>query len=215
MSTVVLDRTETLADLLDRLGGIPLNRIRMQPAPGTATEHDLLDPQYGDSRLCELVDGVVVEKGVGYYESRLAAVLIWYLESFLRRRRLGIVVGADAHTRFRPGLVRMPDVAFVRKERLPKGKVPRTAIASLPPDLAVEIMSRSNTEREMNRKRREYFEAGVRLVWQVYPRRKVVRVYSGVDEFVELGEGDTLDGGDVLPGFSLSISEWFERADEP
>lgn len=215
MSAGLLEQTETLADLLDRLGGIPLDRIRMRPAPGTATEHDLLDPQYGGTRLCELVDGVLVEKGVGYFESRLGAVLIWYLESFVRRRRLGIVVGADAHTRLRPGLIRMPDVAFVRKERLPKGKVPRTAIASLPPDLAVEIMSRSNTQRELDRKRREYFDAGVRLVWQVYPRRKIVRVYSTADEFVELGEDDTLDGGDVLPGFSLSISEWFERADEP
>jgi Uma2 family endonuclease len=215
MSTALLEATETLADLLDRLGGIPLDRIRMRPAPGTATEHDLLDPQYGGARLCELIDGVLVEKGVGYFESRLGVVLIGYLEIFLRRRRLGIVVGADAHTRFRPGLVRMPDVAFVRKERLPKGKVPRTAIANLPPDLAVEIMSRRNTERELDRKRREYFEAGVQLVWQVYPRRKVVRVYASVNDFVELGEEDTLDGGNVLPGFSLAISEWFDRADEP
>src|SRR5438876_486092 len=74
---------ETLADLHRRLGGIPLERIRCQPPPGTAKEEDVLLRPNGEKRLFELVDGVLVEKPMGFYESRLAAVLIYLLEGFL------------------------------------------------------------------------------------------------------------------------------------
>jgi len=77
------------------LGWVPLDRIRCQPAPGTATEADVLvDPQ-GEKRLYELVDGVLVEKPRGYYESLLAALLIRFLGSFLDVHDLGMVLGAE------------------------------------------------------------------------------------------------------------------------
>ena len=75
---------ETLADLLDRLGGVPPDRIRFHPYPGTATEEDVLARPGGVKRLCELVDGVLVEKAMGYYESLLAAVLIGFLRDYLK-----------------------------------------------------------------------------------------------------------------------------------
>src|SRR5687767_4936390 len=90
---------ETLGDLLERLGSVPLERVRMHPAPGTATENDVLARPDGLKRLCELVDGVLVEKAMGYYESRLAVVLIGFLQYFLRKNDLGIVLGADATLR--------------------------------------------------------------------------------------------------------------------
>jgi Uma2 family endonuclease len=203
---------ETLADLLHRLGDIPLERIRFRPYPGTATEQDVIEAEARTDRLCELVDGVLVEKPMGYYESRLAIVLSFFLESYLDSNGLGIVLSESGMTRMEPGLVRMPDVAFYAWEHFPDRLLPPGSFLELAPDLAVEILSPSNTEREMDRKRAEYFAGGSRLVWQVYPLSRRVRVYKSVDEFVELTDEDTLDGGTVLPGFTLSIRRWFERA---
>jgi Uma2 family endonuclease len=203
---------ETLADLLHRLGDIPLERIRFRPYLGTATEQDVIEAEARTDRLCELVDGVLVEKAMGYYESRLAVVLIHFLENYLDGNDLGIVLGADGMTRMEPGLVRMPDVAFHSWSHFPNRLLPPGSFVEQAPDLAVEILSPSNTKGEMDRKRAEYFAGGSRLVWQVYPPSRRVRVYTSVDAFVELTDEETLDGGAVLPGFTLSIRRWFERA---
>ena len=204
---------ETLADLLERLGQIPLARIQLQPPPGTATEQDLLVPSPGRDRLCELVDGVLVEKAMGYYESRLATVLAWLLETFVQAHRLGIVLGADATTRLQPGLVRLPDVSFVSRRRLPNQRVPREPVPALVPDLAVEVIISGNTAQEMERKLREYFEAGVSMVWYVYPDSKTVRVYRAPDQYTVLHEHERLEGGEILPGFAIVIQDWFTQAE--
>jgi Uma2 family endonuclease len=107
-------------------------------------------------------------------------------------------------------LVRIPDVSFLSWRQLPGGRVPDVAIADLAPDLAVEVISRSNTREEMEEKLRDYFAAGVRQVWYVYHRpRCEVRVYTGPTQFTVLTEQDTLDGGDVLPGFRLELARLF------
>jgi Uma2 family endonuclease len=203
---------ETLADLLERLGNIPLHRIRFRPHPGTATEQDVEAAEARYGRLCELIDGVLVEKAMGYYESRLAAVLIHFIEAFQDQHDLGIVLGADGLIRVRPGQVREPDVSFLRWEHFPGRVLPRGGILGVLPDLAVEVLSPDNTEAEMERKRRECFAGGTTLFWQVYPEQRRVRVYTAVAQYTELGEDDTLTGGAVLPGFTLSVRHWFERA---
>lgn len=101
-----------LGELLKRLGNIPARRVRLHPTPGTATERDLLHILDHENGLCELVDGTLVEKAVGYEESEIACLLSMFLNIFVRPRKLGIVTGADATIRLFPGLVRMPDVAF-------------------------------------------------------------------------------------------------------
>jgi len=211
MSTVLEPTTEsppqTLADLVKRLGDIPLDRIRIQPPPGTATEDDLIQ-----TKLCELIDGVIVEKAVGYFESRLGMLLGRLLDEFAEEHDLGFVVGADGMTRLRPTKVREPDVAFYRWERVPNREVPQVAVANIAPDLAVEVYSRGNTQREMQQKRDDYFAAGVQLVWIAYPLKRTVEIWSGIEDCLTLTEDDTLDGGNVLPGFKLSIRDWFERA---
>jgi Uma2 family endonuclease len=84
----------------------------------------------------------------------------------------------------------------------------------LVPDLAVEILSKSNTRREMQRKLREYFAAGVRLVWYVDPKNVTAEVYTSSDgEPIRLDENGVLDGSEVLPGLTISIREWFRRAE--
>jgi hypothetical protein len=122
MTTATLARPtlETLADLVQRLGDIPLERIRLRPPPGTATEADVLISPDGVKRLCELVDGVLVEKPMGYYESRLALILAQWLLNFLDQHDLGIVTGESGPLRLDAGLVRMPDVAFLAWEQFPK-----------------------------------------------------------------------------------------------
>jgi Uma2 family endonuclease len=80
------------------------------------------------------------------------------------------------------------------------------------PDLAVEILSPTNTAREMERKRNEYFDGGTRLAWELDPDRRRVRVYTANDDFHDVDENGTLDGGAVLPGFSLSVRVWFDKA---
>src|SRR5207244_67545 len=113
---------------------------------------------------------------------------------------LGVVSGPDATMRLAPGLVRLPDVAFVAWARFPDGKLPAEPIPELVPDLAVEVLSRGNTEAEMERKRNEYFAAGVRLVWYLDPEPRTVRVYTNPTEVRLMTEDEALDGGEVLPG---------------
>ena len=105
---------ETVADLLEALGDIPLNRVRIQPPPGTATEDDVIAIHAKEKRLCELVDGTLVEKPMGYDESRLAMEIGSILVVFLRQQDLGTVAGPDGMMRLFTGLVRIPDVWFVR-----------------------------------------------------------------------------------------------------
>ena len=205
---------ETLADLLAQLGGIAPARVRFRPLPGTATEKDVLDMQAHEGRLCELVDGVLVEKGMGFLESYLAGALIEILRGFVKPRHLGLVTAPDGMVRLAPGLVRIPDVAFVSWARLPSRRVPREPIPDLAPDLAVEVLSESNTADEMARKRREYFAAGVRLVWQVAPLARTVEVYTAPEQVMLLREEDTLEGGEVLPGFALPLRECFAELDQ-
>ncbi len=209
LGTLAPVTVETVADLLDSLGNIPPERIRMRPPPGTATEDDVLAVHASEKRLCELVEGVLVEKPRGYDESRLAAELIYALVDFLRRHNLGTAAGADGMMRLLKGLVRIPDVSFVSWEHLPKSY---GAIPPIAPDLAVEVLSESNTPKEMERKLREYFEAGTQLVWYVDPKSRTVAVYTSPDQLIVLDESQTLDGGNVLPGLEIPLRELFEHA---
>ena len=112
-----------------------------------------------------------------------------------------------------PGLVRLPDIGFASWDRIPGRRRPTSAIAGFAPDLAVEVLSRSNTKTEMARKRREYFKAGVRLVWEVDPRARTVAVYEAPEGAILLEVGQTLDGGEVLPGFALPLADLFADLD--
>lgn len=200
---------ETIADLLESLGDVPAFRVRLYPYPGTATEQDVLDYQAKDDRLYELIDGTLVEKAVGFRESLLAAALIEWLRAFVRPRKLGVVAAPDATLKLRPQLVRLPDVCFVSVQQLPGGRVPEQPMPELYPDLAIEVLSKSNTPAEMARKRQEFFTAGTKLVWMVDPVRRTVAVYTSPDEATVLQEADILDGGEVLPGFQLPLRQLF------
>jgi Uma2 family endonuclease len=176
---------ETLADLLEHLGGIPPDRVWFHPTPGTATEADVL--KVHDHNMI--------------------------LGSFVRPRNPGLVTGAGGMMRLAPGLVRIPDVAFVSWSRLPNRRVPTDPIPDVAPDLAVEVLGAGNTAREMARKCREYFVAGVHLVWFVDPQTRTVAVYTTPEQSTVLHAEHTLEGGTVLPGFTLPLRELFTELD--
>jgi Uma2 family endonuclease len=208
----VKQRFETMADALDQLGDVAPHRVRLSPPPGQATERDLLRIHAKSDRLYELVDGMLVEKVMGYLEGSLASWISFLLQRFLEENDLGNLAGADAAVRLLPGLVRIPDVSFVCWERLPvRGQIPDEPILSLAPDLAIEVLSEGNTKKEMQRKLKDYFLAGVRLVWFVDPMRRVIEVYTASDQSTVLTENNTLEGGEVLPGLLVPVREVFRR----
>jgi Uma2 family endonuclease len=214
-ATVAPPTIKTLADLRRRLGGIPLDRIWFRPAPGTATEKDVIEAELRENRLCELVDGTLVAKAVGFEESRLAIELAYLIKSYLEVNDLGLCVGEAGMMRIAPGLVRIPDLSFINWGRLPGRESPTDPIPDLAPNLAVEVLSGGNTKAEMTRKVREYFEAGVSLVWLIDPKKRTARVYSTPEKSILVGADQCLDGGDVLPGFIVTLADLFDRGRRP
>ncbi len=219
MSTILeLPQTEvepteaelTLGDLVEKFGPIPLSRIRMTPFPGTATEEDAVAIQDRENRSCELIDGILLEKTVGMYESLLTIRIITLLAKFVDQHKLGAVWGPDGMMKLSPGLIRIPDVSYVSKERLSKVRiVPQGPLVPLVPNLAVEVLSRGNTQKEMQDKLEDFFRAGVELVWYVDARKETVAVYTAVDQMNLIKSPAVLDGGTVLPGLSIDLKALF------
>jgi Uma2 family endonuclease len=201
---------KSLRDLLHQLGDIPAERVRWNPVPGTATIEDLLLPE---NEGCELVDGTLVEKPVGEEESFLGMSLGMWVNQFVRTHNLGIVTGEQGNYQLPSGPVRGPDIAFTSWDRLPGRRRSGEAIPVQTPDLVVEVLSPSNTAAEMARKRDEYFRAGVRLLWEINPRTRTVREYTTASQSRDLTAADTLDGRDVLPGFTLPLANLFAELD--
>ncbi|HEY2588903.1 MAG TPA: Uma2 family endonuclease [Tepidisphaeraceae bacterium] len=115
---------ENGAQWLAALGGVPLSRIIFNPWPGDATEADLLYMLEHEKRLCELIDGTLVEKPVGYWEGIIAANIIALLTAYVNPRDLGAVSGAESTMRMKSGRIRLPDVSFVAKARMPQSLDP-------------------------------------------------------------------------------------------
>lgn len=202
----------SFTEMLNDLGGIPIERVCMDPTPGHATIEDLLRLN-GQGGMFELVDATLVEKAMGWRESLIASLLCELLRQYLRQHNHGLVSGPDGFMRILRTQVRGPDVAFVSWERLPGGRVPEAAVPEIVPDIAVEVLSEGNTYAEMSRKRREYFHAGVRQVWMVDPIERTVAVYTDIMKYKIFDEDAQLSGGDILPGLMIPLSEVFGELD--
>lgn len=162
------------------------------------------------SRWCELIDGVPIERcPPGYEATTIAGTVTWLLSGHVRARGLGYVLtDPGVIVRRNPDAVRAPDAAFIRAGRMPMGRVPER-YSDIVPDLIVEVVSPGDRAAEIQTKIREWIEAGARLVWVIYPSSKAVHVIRSLQDREALGVDDTLDGGDVLPGFSCSVAEIF------
>jgi Uma2 family endonuclease len=201
----------TAGDVLQHLKGIHPRRIRIDVRPGRATVRDVirLDRERHEAGIFELVDGVLVAKLGGFWESVVAGKIATALLNFQERRDLGVVAGASGLMQFARRLVRAPTVSFVSWKQFPGRVVSRQPVPRIHPDLAVEVLCPGNTNAEMARKRQGYFTVGTRLVWQINPRMRTVDVYTDPDELTTLTETDMLDGRDALPGFRLPIRDIF------
>ncbi len=165
--------------------------------------------------LYEVVDGQVVEKKMSSRETEIASLLVGLLTPYLRANRLGKAVGEML---FRidddRDLRRRPDVAVVSHSRWPfSRRIPKVIPWDMVPDIAVEVISESNSAYEVQEKIQEYFAAGVLRVWVVYPEQAQVYIYSSPEQIHVVSNGQELDGGDLLPGFRLPVSLLFE--DDP
>ena len=165
-------------------------------------------PEPEDGSKQELFRGEIVTMAVNQAEHCLVHTqLVWLLKNVVNPGKLGWVLMENAVTVERdPDTVRGPDIAFYRISRVPN--LPHE-YNPLPPDLIVEILSPSYQRGAVREKIREYLGAGVRLVWVVDPDAQTVMVYDGNLRGVELGEDDTITGGDVLPGFACKVAELF------
>ncbi len=166
--------------------------------------------------LYEIVNGLRVEKPpMGSFQIIVASLLAEKLAPYTRLQGLGRVV---IEMLFKlPGTTqkRRPDVAYVSFDRWAKGrKVNIEDGWDVVPDLAIEVISPSNSADEVNQKIAEYFKAGVRQVWVVYPVSRLAHIFESPKKVTILDINDDLDGGDLLPGFRLSLAELFEDAED-
>jgi Uma2 family endonuclease len=207
---------DTVADLLRRLGDITPDRVRMDPPPGQATLDDLVRVnEQHNGQVCEWVENTLVEKAMGFNESWVAFIIMGRFDAFLQAHDLGMCTAPDGVMKILPGIGRAPDVSFLSWKSLPNGKPPPRSdkVPAVVPDLVVEVLSATNTRREMARKRDEYFRAGVKLVWEVDPESRSAIVYTGPDNSTSILPDGILDAGEILPGFKLSLREVFDRAE--
>ena len=188
----------------------------------TATPPDLEDvelPIVEPDSDYEVVAGRIVEEPpLGVYEIRMANRLARSINLFDPTERFGeVVIEALFILGESPMLRRRPDVAFVSQERWPADRsMDREAAWNVIPDLAVEITSPTDLIDDLMDKVEEYFIAGVRLVWVIYPKQRRIYAYQSSKSVMILGAGDELDGGNVLPGFRIPLTPFFElRGGEP
>jgi Uma2 family endonuclease len=161
-----------------------------------------------DGLRCELVRGRLIrEPPAGGEHGWLGINIAVFLRDFVRDDELGFVFGADTgFILFRqPDTVRAPDAAFVAAERLPHG--PPRGYVPLAPDLAVEIVSPSDRMSDVTRKVMDYLDAGTRLVWVIDPATRTAAVHRSRSDVLMLRDDDTLEGGEVLPGFRLALAD--------
>jgi len=205
-------RELTVADLAAKFGTLPAWRIRTDIPPGSATEDDVELLRRESGVLCELIDGVLVEKAVSDETSFLAIEFAALLREFIKPRKLGWLLGPDGFVRLVETRLRAPDISFVRKDQRPDGLL-KHGYADGAPALAIEIFSPGNTRREMDEKRAEYFASGAEAVWIVFPESQTIEVATGPESIKTLGRNDVLAGDPVLPGFTLKVGDLFDAVD--
>ncbi|GIL13076.1 MAG: hypothetical protein BroJett038_17960 [Chloroflexota bacterium] len=168
--------------------------------------HAFVERPENKNRLFELINGEIVEKVASFTPSRIALRIGHLFATYLDQHDIGYVTGADGSYILSPAYEVMPDVGYISKERLPQE--PERAVEG-PPDLAVEVKSPTDSKRELRQKAEVYLRFGTKIVWLVFPDEQRVEVYVPDDDVREFDMNGTLDGGEVLPGFALPVSQIF------
>lgn len=178
--------------------------------PITIEEYEALP--YAQTERMEVVRGELVEKmPPGYEHGIIQGLIMHFLMLWALATKAGEVSGEVGYAlQTGPLTLRAPDVSFIRADRLPKGKA-RKGFPRIAPDLAIEVISDSERAKAIQEKLTDYFEAGVALVWTVWPERREVVAYTLDDEPRTCRLGDSLEFPDVLPGFSCCIDNLFPQ----
>lgn len=153
----------------------------------------------------EVVDGELRMSPAGWRHERAITALIVALGTFVHERRLGEVLGSNTLYRLPGGNLRGPDVSFVASGRLP-GPGEGSGVLEFAPDLAVEVLSPSDRRRQVLDKIGEYLDAGVRRVWVIDLENRTAAVYQSLTRVRQVEEGASIDGEDILPGFSCPLA---------
>jgi len=172
----------------------------------TYTPEDLLAME--DDKIYELDDGQLVERDMSMISSWVGAQLFLLLASFVRENKLGWTWPSDLGYVCFPGAprkVRRADVSFIRSGRLPGGLSSDAGYCDIAPDLAVEVISPNESAYKVVKKVVEYLDAGVLLIWVVYPEARTVLVIRHDRSGTLLREDDELSGEDVIPGFRCRL----------
>lgn len=165
-----------------------------------------------DGHRYELVNGELIDMGnSGAKHGYVAVILSAALFNHVFSRKLGAVMDSSTAFKMKSGNKRSPDISVVDKQRLQGMEELPDGFLEGAPDLAVEILSPGNTVEEMHNKIVEYFENDARLVWVIHPNEHYVLVYRSPQPDRLLKSTDALDGEEVIPGFTLPVSELFQK----
>jgi len=170
-----------------------------------------------DGHRYEIVNGELIDMGnSGAKHGYVCSVLMILLGGYVHIQKLGAMFDSSTAFKMKSGNKRSPDLSFMAKERLQGLDELPDGFLEGAPDLAVEILSPSNTVEEIHNKLVEYFDNGSRLVWVINPKEKYVLVYRSSQEPDRLLKSiDSLDGEEIVPGFSLAIAELFQSSIAP
>jgi Uma2 family endonuclease len=170
-----------------------------------------LEAMARDAGRVELIRGELSKMApAGHEHGVIAGNILALLWNFVREKQLGRAYTAETGfvLQRNPDTVRAPDAAFVTAERA-AGQKRRQGFFDGPPDLAVEVVSPDDAAEMVDEKIFDYLEAGARMVWIVNPRTRTVTVYRSLSDIRVLTAQDSLDGYDLLPGFSVAVSDIF------
>lgn len=186
--------------------------VATQPETMTSSELERL----ADDLRCEIVNGELLERAMGWESEWIGVNLLGLLWSHCQQTQCGWVNGANAgYQCFRqavpddPHRVRKPDVSFIARERLRREEMP-TGHCDIVPDLVAEVISPNDLYYEVNEKVDEYLRAGVRLVWMLDPCTRSIRVHRADGSLQDLHVSDELTGELVVTGFRSTVRAIFD-----
>jgi Uma2 family endonuclease len=172
-----------------------------------ADYQDILELPDNADKVLELVDGEIVEKMASFEPSQIAGWFLTFINMYLLKNPIGRTSMSDGGYILDDENTLIPDVGYISNARMPD-MPPREA--PVPPDLAIEVKSPTDRKRTLRRKAEKYLAYGTKLVWLVFPEDQLVEVYTTDDDVKVFGMNDVLDGGDVLPGFTLAVKDVFK-----